>query len=507
MLRGFSFLHRAGCGVFLHAGREKARVRAAIRAVIALSVIIGAAGCGMSFSSLPPGSVAGRARTYDYSPSAIQSGNVLQLWWCGADDNATDRTQISDTIEYESINLATNARYGPVPVLSETQFAWDSNFICNPKVINGSFANPLGDGKTYTYAMYYVGLGATSNNHIGVAFSNDGISWKKYPQPVISSASEESYGVGQPALYNSDHKSGIWMFYEDTNPIEHHVKTVSTDGVHFTPVAWLTTAGLIPDPPDPTWGDMAYDPVTNYWYAVYNLEDRDPATTGNIQERGPYGVALYRIPDASLFTGTTPWELLTIVDTGVTGYESNFLAGFLRDPYGNLNIGPYPSIQMFTSISNPPPPWNATPLLAGVYGGINYWDISSFTWTPNHPLRALNQYFNQTSYEVTTGWVDPKGGFTLQSTLGHLYESPQQGATVPFYSCKSGSTNYFVSLDFGCEGGRILGTNGYGYSKPMAGLKLVPLYHCSTTTGPNVVSKNSGCQGQASGQLLGYALP
>ena len=88
----------------------------------------------------------------------------------------SDRTQISDTIEYESINLATNARYGPVPVLSETQFAWDSNYICNPKVINGSFANPLGDGKTYTYAMYYVALGATSNNHIGVAFSNDGIS-------------------------------------------------------------------------------------------------------------------------------------------------------------------------------------------------------------------------------------------------------------------------------------------------------------------------------------------
>ncbi len=76
--------------------------------------------------------------------------------------------------------------------------------------------------------MYYVALGATSNNHIGVAFSNDGISWKKYPHPVISSDSEESYGVGQPALYNSDHKSGIWMFYEDTNPIEHHVKTVST---------------------------------------------------------------------------------------------------------------------------------------------------------------------------------------------------------------------------------------------------------------------------------------
>ena len=39
--------------------------------------------------------------------------------------------------------------------------------------------------------------------------------------------------------------------------------------------------------------------------------------------------------------------------------------------------------------------------------------------------------------------------FSLQSTLGHLYESPQQGATVAFYGCKSGETDYFVSLDLG----------------------------------------------------------
>jgi hypothetical protein len=51
-----------------------------------------------------------------------------------------------------------------------------------------------------------------------------------------------------------------------------------------------------------------------------------------------------------------------------------------------------------------------------------------------------------------------------------------------------------------------LGTNGYGYSKPVAGLNQVPLYRCST--GPDdFVSQDSGCEGQAGGQLLGYALP
>ena len=67
-------------------------------------------------------------------------------------------------------------------------------------------------------------------------------------------------------------------------------------------------------------------------------------------------------------------------------------------------------------------------------------------------------------------------GFSLQAMLGHLYESPQQGATVPFYGCKSGETDYFISLDLACEGARLIGLNGYGYGKPLAGINLVTLY-------------------------------
>jgi hypothetical protein len=58
---------------------------------------------------------------------------------------------------------------------------------------------------------------------------------------------------------------------------------------------------------------MVYDPVTGYWYAGFNLPLRDPSTTGGEVERGQYGIQLYRIPDASLLTGATPWELLTTV--------------------------------------------------------------------------------------------------------------------------------------------------------------------------------------------------
>jgi len=143
-------------------------------------------------------------------------------------------------------------------------------------------------------------------------------------------------------------------------------------------------------------------------------------------------------------------------------------------------------------------------VMAGKYGSTGNWDISSATWVPNQPLKALNRYFNGTTHEATTGWIDPLGGFSLQSTLGHLYESPQQGATVPLYSCKSGSTDYFVSTDVSCAGTRILGVNGYGYSAPAS--NLVPLYLCSTGT-DHLVSNDSNCEGKGAGQLLGYALP
>ncbi len=467
---------------------------------------LGVAGCNVHFEHLPAGSVAGRALVYDYSPSVIQSGNLRQIWWCGDDYDPIGRKMYSDTIQYESVDLSNNTRSAPLPVLGETPNAWDSVYTCNPKVIRGTFTNPLGDNKTYGYAMYYVGLGVAGNNSIGVAFSNDGIAWKKYPKPIISAETQTDYGVGQPALYNSDQGQAIRMFYEDYSFYVHHVAAISTDGVHFAVQGILTTKGMDPNNPGANWGDMAYDAATGYWYAGFNLPLRNPSTTGGVVERGQYGIQLYRIPDSSLLSGATPWELLTTVDTCLTGYESNFIPAFVRDPFGNLNVGSYPTIEMYTSISNPPTPWDASATYAGLSGGIAKWDIGTASWVPNHPLKTLNRYYNQTAHVVTTGWIDPYGGFSLQATLGHLYESPQQGATVAFYGCKSGETDSFVSLDLACGGARLIGLNGYGYGKPVAGINLVALYRCSTG-GDDFVSNDSGCEGQAAGRLLGYALP
>lgn len=472
--------------------------------LVMLGMSFNGIGCGYSSGSTPRGAVVGRGGRYDYSPSVIQSGDMQQFWWCGQAPHPTP--QISDTILYESINLSTHSTYGPVVALEETPGAWDSGFVCNPKVIRGTFSNPLGDGQTYTYAMYYVGTTSGVNNSIGVAFSDDGILWKKYPQPVILSTSQTGYGVAQPALYNSDHKSGIWIFYEDNTPIIHHVEATSTDGIHFAVQGTLTTNGLDANNPQASWGDMAYDSLAKYWYAAFNLPLRASSTTGDITERGQYGLVLYRIPEASLLTGATSWQQLKTIDTNLTGSEVNFIPGLLRDMYGDVNIGPYPTIRIYTSISNPQPAWNASPSAAGLSADPKNWDISSAEWVPNSPLLAFNRYRNGSVHETTTGWIDPNGGFRLEYSLGHLYESPQQGATVAFYSCKDGSKDYFVSLDNACEGKRILGINGYGYSQPVSGKKLVALYRCFSGY-DHFVSTDPACEGQIVEQSLGYILP
>jgi len=128
-------------------------------------------------------------------------------------------------------------------------------------------------------------------------------------------------------------------------------------------------------------------------------------------------------------------------------------------------------------------------------------------WMPDPGATApLYRYFNGNVHEVTTGWVSPDGGFQLQELLGHLHANPLQGATVPFYGCKRAQTDYFVSLDIGCEGQRILGKQGYGYPQPVPGLKLVALYRCSTGY-DHFVSQDPKCEGQTTDELLGYVVP
>lgn len=468
-------------------------------------------GCS-TLSGTPANAVVGRAGVYDYSPSIIQVGHVQQFWWCGQGQNPADHSQNTDTIQYESINLDTGQQVGPEVVLAETPGAWDSAYTCNPQVVQGTFTNPLGDGASYKYALYYVGTAEVAgiNNSIGAAFSNDGIHWKKYPSPVIPTTNQQVYGPAQPVPYNSDGKQAIWLFYEDDEPPlapNSHVQTVSSDGVHFSSVGTLTTNGLNIPPTLASWGNIAYNPADSYWYASFNFPTRSLATTGNVQELGSYGFQVYRIPQNDLLAGKTGWLQLKTIDTNLTGYEMISGAGFARDPSGNLYQDDSGTLQIFPSFSNMWIPWNASPASAASQAAVNTWDIGKYTWSAKEPpLYDLKRYKNGISHDVTTGWIDPAGGFSIEETLGEVYKSPQQGATVALYSCKRGDVDFFLSLDGNCEGQHIIGINGYMYAQSVAGLVLSPLYRCSTGSG-HFASGDPLCEGSKTEELLGYILP
>jgi hypothetical protein len=479
-----------------------------VMSFLAFAMMLVAAACGIPMQ-LPRGAV-GNVGRVNYSPSVIENEGTRHFWWCSSGVNPADHSQNTDAIFYQSVNVKTLQHNGPpILVLAESPGKWDSAYTCNPKVIAGRFKNPLGDGQTYPYAMYYVATGSATglHNSIGVAFSNDGIYWRKYPQPVIHYTSEHGYGVGQPSLYYDDVKSVLWLFYEENDLTGlNHVAAVSKDGVHFTVQGTLTTNGLNLDNPEPTWGDMAYEPKAGEWYAIFNSPLRPTSSTGGIPERGQYGIELYKIPKHSLLTGGS-WRQLSTMDTNATGFESNFIAALVHDPYGNINLGPGADVKIYASISYPPVRWDATPMQAAESTDIANWILFPMQLVPSSESTVpLNRYFNRTVHEVTTGWISPDGGFEREATLGHLYSTQLHNAVLRFYSCKRERTDYFLSLDLDCEGQRMLGTIGYAYPQPVSGLNLVALYRCSTGH-DHFVSRDPKCEGQKTDLLLGYVLP
>lgn len=458
------------------------------------------------------GGVVGRAGLYDYSPTMIQTGSgtaaVQQFWWCGA-RNAGDPSWYTDTVQYEEIALSPlHVVTGPVTVLGERTVGWDSAFTCNPRVVAGTYVNPLGDGVTYTYAMYYVGTSQTNgtDNSIGVAFSADGQSWRKYPNPVIyhTSTGGVYYGAGQPTAVNTSGTAGsaIQLVYENSNGpagTTTHILETSPDGVHFTAAGTLSTTGLTD--PHASIGDLAYNPAAGAWYGLYEQPTRPPATTGGFVERGQPGETLYTTTD--LLAGA--WTPLDTIDTNLTGYEANFLGSFLRNPDGTVLPGTNGTIEVYQSTSMPRPAANSTPLQRGQSGDVTRWDIAWSAWTPGAPLRAFTRYYSPTLavHEVTTGWADTST-FGAESTLAHLYEAPTGAFTRPVYGCVQGSDDYFTSLDAACESQLTLGLDGYLDPNPATG--LVALYRCYTGT-DHFVSTDPGCEGTTTEKILGYAAP
>jgi hypothetical protein len=286
---------------------------------------------------------------YNYGPAIIQEGGVRQLWWCG-NGNIPGTTFQTDVIYYRTMDTS-NSSMSPISMVFWPQPGqWDGQFTCDPSVVRGQFN---ADGQSYSYALYYTGTDIpTGNNRIGVAFSNDGINWHRYSQnplvmPQTSPAS--TYGAGQPASYNRDGVSNVSLFYTDDSVPQYGLRmwtVTSTDAIHFGPPTLLSTAGATLNANS----DFAYDAASGEFYAAMGI----PGRPG---DRDTYGFSLARMPATQLMSGAGTWELLTTIDTRVTGAQLNHSPGLVRDRYGNM-VSTSTVETFFTEGTNAPASWN-----------------------------------------------------------------------------------------------------------------------------------------------------
>jgi hypothetical protein len=93
--------------------------------------------------------------------------------------------------------------------------------------------------------------------------------------------------------------------------------------------------------------------------------------------------------------------------------------------------------------------------------------------------------------------------WNYETTLGYLLETGGDGRTA-IYSCRSGSSDQFLSTDPGCEGREPLGREGWVYATPPAAEETDPLYRCVRPGIGHFASHDPGCEGQKTEALLGH---
>ncbi|MCS7480311.1 S8 family peptidase [Umezawaea endophytica] len=113
----------------------------------------------------------------------------------------------------------------------------------------------------------------------------------------------------------------------------------------------------------------------------------------------------------------------------------------------------------------------------------------------------VSRYYNGRDHLTST--TGAPGGYTREGSLGRAY-STQVAGTHPLYQCRVGS-DYFTSVDAGCEG--QVGAGVIGYFLDSATDTSGPIRRCIVHgSGDHMDSSDLNCEGQIIEGILGYTL-
>ncbi len=264
------------------------------------------------------------SESWDYSPSwmADTATGRDRLWWCSNRPSQGD----ADVIKYSQTS---GGVWGaPQVVLSANRGTWEGPCTCDPSVVRGAFPYA---GQTYQLAMYYTASAdCSSNAKIGVAFSNDGVSWVKYAgNPLISTQFPGNglYGAGQTQAHNTNGAAAIRLWHTDTPLSRRLYERQSVDGIHFGEARMLSIDGLDGFPKHAA--GLAFNPAATELYLMLR------------NHLGGY-LSLFKIPKKERFNGK--WTLVASIPLGGPLPGALFEPAFRTDVFGNLSFTTFPTI-------------------------------------------------------------------------------------------------------------------------------------------------------------------
>jgi hypothetical protein len=265
----------------------------------------------------------------------------------------------------------------------------------------------------------------------------------------------------------------------------------------------LTDKGLVADdeiarrggwpPPAPGQLGRFVNPSTGDRMAA----DTGAAVPAGYRYDGPLGMPVPAGPDTRMLYACHVWaDRYLSVDANCDGWAKDGEAGLVyTTPPVNL-----PTVAIYKcwdgasdSFGSRDPGCDG----AGNFGVLGY--SLAYAPLPRYHSHSAADHLS-TTYGTPPGYRNEGGGWLLSMV-------PQPG-TQPLMSCLDG-TDYFVSLNTGCDGKQVVATLGEIWTAPPAGMPSAPIFQCyfpgkPTTT--RFVSYQASCEGLVVERQLGYLL-